>query len=489
MNARQIVSALLTAALAAVGSLLLPPVPAQAAGWCGGTTFQDFDEDDHADRVIARTMPGTQAGVVDIVMSGGSTQTISASSLGFTSAANDRFGASVHIGTLDTTDNCPDLVIGAPGTSGGGAVYLVRGNGSGVDTTATRILAPVGATRFGTAVGSLDLSFTRTRVLVGAPDLDVGSAGAAGGIFVWQLDSTAVPTGSPAVLTYSDFGATPGAGDHLGAVLVIDNRSVALGVPDRDIGSATDAGEVVTFTFVDEPGPITVRDWALANQDSPGAPGVAESGDHFGASIDADNWIVVGVPGEDIKGRKNVGCVMRFAKQIGHNVGNWKSWTQNSSGIPGVNEAGDKFGAAVNIAWVQVYVDDDPVAATVYVVGAPGEDVGRVKNAGAVTILAPGVAPAYSVRQGKGLPGKAEKGDRVGASLGDLPGEYGAPYYDGEGMLVGAPGEDVGSVVDAGVVIGTRGLLPRGRYAWTSTTTAGGVVAGGQYGLTLPSAG
>lgn len=487
MNARRIASALTTGVVVAASFLLTPLSPAQAAAWCSGTTFQDFDEDDHADIVAARTLPGSQAGVVDIVMSGGTTQTISATSLGHVSAANDQFGASVHTVTLDATDNCPDLVIGAPGTVGGGAVYIVRGNGSGVADSATRISAPVGGARFGTAVGALDLSLTRARVLVGAPDLDVGSATDAGGVYVWQLGDTAEPTGTPALLTYADFGAAPAAGDHLGAVMDTYSWSVTLGVPYRNVGSANNAGEVITFSFVDEYGAIEVDDWARANQDSPGAPGVAETGDHFGASVDADNWVLAGVPGEDIGDLKNVGSVVRFAKLSGHTVGSWASWTQATPGIPGINEAGDRFGAAVNIAWVELTEDGDPYPAFVYVVGAPGEDVGKIKDAGAITVIPP-VEEAYGLNQDSGLPGKAEQGDRVGAALGDFQGEYRGPYYGGEGIIVGAPGEDIGTVADAGMVMSTRGLLPEGRYAWTSTTSAGGAVAGGEYGWTLPSA-
>jgi hypothetical protein len=178
---------------------------------------------------------------------------------------------------------------------------------------------------------------------------------------------------------------------------------------------------------------------------------------------------------------------MRYATVFGtHNLINWKAWSQNSSGVPGTNEAGDRFGAAVHLGYVEVLVDDDPFGMNVYVIGAPGEDIGKVKDAGAITVLAPGVKPAFSLYQGAGLPGKAEKGDQVGAALGDFQGEYHGPYYGGDGIIVGAPGEDVGTVVDAGVVMRVRGLLPKGRYAWTPTSNIGAPVSGTRYGWTLP---
>lgn len=488
MNVRRPSCAVVSFILISAGFLLSPPTTAQAAPICSGATYQDFDNDGRGDLVVARTLPTTQAGVVDIIMSGGTTQTISAASIGYTSSVNDQFGADITIANMDGLDECPDLAIGAPGTPGGGAIYLVRGNSHGVGGTPARILSPSPGERFGTTVGVIDLSLTGKKLLVGAPGLTVSGLAEAGAVWVWQL-TNAAPTGVPALYTYSTFGAGPAAADHLGAVMDVDtyDYQVTLGVPDRDIGAAKDAGEVITFEFADETGPITIRDWTRANQNSPTAPDKAEKGDRFGASVDSDGaYVLVGVPGEDVGKSKDTGMVMRYTPLTNHKTSSWKSWTQNSSGVPGANEAGDRWGAAVHVGWIELTFDGDPYDKPLYAVGAPGEDIGKVKDAGAITIMAPGVKPAFALNQGSGLPGKAEKGDQVGAAFGDFQGEYHGPYYGGDGLLVGAPGEDVGSAVDAGVVIGTRGLLPKGKYAWTSTTNLGTPVAGTRYGWTLP---
>ncbi len=472
--------------LIAAGSLV-GPTPARAAT-CTAATSQDFDDDGHADLVVARTLPADRAGVVEIRMSGGTTQTISAATLGFASAANDQFGAAVQIATIDESDNCPDLVIGAPGSAGGGAAYLVRGTGTGVQTTAVRLASPATGARFGATVDSMFLPFTRVRVLVGAPGLTVGSVAAAGAVVVYPLLDGA-PTGTPRTLTYADFGAIPATADHLGSVLDVTSYQVTLGVPDRDLGSARDAGETIGFTFVDDTGPVQVADWYRANQNSPGAPGVAEAGDRFGASVDAAGaHTFVGVPGEDIGSRRDAGSVARYRDLGNHKVGDWASWNQDSSGVPGVNESGDRFGAAVSIGWVEVLVDGDPQSKHVYVIGAPGEDIGSVRDAGSITVLAPGVTSAFGLSQGSGLPGQAERGDQVGAALGDYPGEYTGPFYGGDGIIVGAPGEDVGPAVNSGLVISARGLLPKGRFAWTSASNLGSLLGGARYGWTLPEA-
>lgn len=485
MNVRRSGCAAVSVVLIAAGLLLSPPTIAHAAT-CSGMTYQDFDNDGHADLVVARTQPATQAGVVDIIMSGGTTQTISASVLGYASAANDQFGADITVANFDGLDECPDLVIGAPGTPGGGAVYLARGNSHGVGIDGHRVLSPSAGERFGTTVGVVNLSFTGPKLLVGAPGLTVSGVAEAGAVWVWQL-TNGTPGGVPALYTYTTFGAAPAAADHLGAVMDVSDYQVELGVPERDIGKAKDAGEVITFEFTDETGPITIRDYTRANQNSPKAPDKAETGDHFGASIDAAGaYVVVGVPGEDVGKRKDTGMVMRYAPLMNHKTSSWKAWTQNSSGVPGTNEKGDHWGAAVHLGWVEVEVDDDPYPMLVYAIGAPGEDVGKVKDAGAITIMAPGVKPAFALNQGLGLPGVAEAGDQVGAAFGDFQGEYHGTYHGGDGLLVGAPGEDVGTVVDAGAVLSTRGLLPKGTFVWTSTSNVGAPVAGTRYGWTLP---
>lgn len=470
---------------------LLGPVPAARAATCTAATSQDFDDDGHADLVVARTDPPNLAGVVELRMSGGTTQTISAAGLGFPLPAGsfgDAFGTSVHIASIDEEDNCPDLVIGAPDTPGGGAVYLVRGNGRGVSTSAVRIESPAPDLHFGASVAAMDLPLTRVRVLVGAPWLDLGGRKDAGGLYVYDLDDAA-PSGAPALLDYSDFGAAPHSNDRLGRVLDVTSNHVTLGVPYRNVGTKMNAGEVVGFSFVDEPGEVRLADWTVVNQDTPGAPGTAEADDRFGSSVDfAGAETLVGVPGEDLGGKRNVGVVVKYAELGNHTAGRWQLWHQDSAGIPGGNEAGDQFGYAVALRWVQVMVDGDPQSRLVYVVGAPYEDVGTIGDAGSITVIAPGVLKAFALNQRSGLPGTAERGDQLGAAFGDLPGEYSGPYYGGDGLIVGVRYENVGKVKDAGVFTYTRTLLPKGKGKWVSHSNFGAPIEWAYYGWTLPRA-
>ena len=128
-------------------------------------------------------------------------------------------------------------------------------------------------------------------------------------------------------------------------------------------------------------------------------------------------------------------------------------------------------------------------------VGAPGEDIGSIADAGAANVLygwGSGLtASGYQLwhQDGGGVMGGAEAGDLFGSSLasGD---------YDGNGkddLAIGAPGEDVGALVDAGAVnvlygSGSR-LTASGEQRWDQNVAGelGGAGAGELFGSSLAS--
>jgi hypothetical protein len=89
-------------------------------------------------------------------------------------------------------------------------------------------------------------------------------------------------------------------------------------------------------------------------------------------------------------------------------------------------------------------------------IGSPDEDLGRVRNAGSVTLVAirkssenPKPCPSEQLTQGHGLPGTAEAGDRLGAAVSTIGGaDHEQASFDT--LLVGSPGEDVGTHHDTG---------------------------------------
>ena len=90
--------------------------------------------------------------------------------------------------------------------------------------------------------------------------------------------------------------------------------------------------------------------------------------------------------------------------------------TQNSPGIPGTAEAGDRFGAALSINYSGRLGGIVDVA-----VGVPNEDIGSLADAGSVIVLQDLYDPVETAvaldQNSAGVPGVAEAGDRFGRSL------------------------------------------------------------------------
>ena len=106
--------------------------------------------------------------------------------------------------------------------------------------------------------------------------------------------------------------------------------------------------------------------------------------------------------------------------------------SQDSPGVPGASEKGDAFGTSL--------ASSGPLL----LVGAPGEGVGRTRQAGAVTVLtqqADGSFTGTAVTQAtRGVPGSAEAEDWFGTAV-----------AAGDGYaVVGVPGEDGGRYGSAG---------------------------------------
>ena len=141
----------------------------------------------------------------------------------------------------------------------------------------------------------------------------------------------------------------------------------------------------------------------------------------------------------------------------------WTPYSQDSSGVPGVAEAGDRFGASVAHGLGCKSATDESWA-----VGAPGEDIGSVKDAGSVTLRDRSTGRGITLQQGGlGIPGGREPGDGFGSTLADA------------GVLViGAPREDIGTAKDAGLVTlvelgcnAAQDLRPDVSSAWNQATT------------------
>ncbi|WP_329340345.1 VCBS repeat-containing protein [Streptomyces sp. NBC_01352] len=149
------------------------------------------------------------------------------------------------------------------------------------------------------------------------------------------------------------------------------------------------------------------------------------------------------------------------------------TFSQAPDNIPGVPEVNDQYGYALAV------YDADLDGCSDLVVGTPYEDMGTVPDAGVVHLiygstsgLNAGTKPVKEFYQGtdKPLGGATETDDWVGYSLAAGKTSAGAPY-----LLIGSPGESIGTVEDAGGFSYVGGTAQTVAFVSQDTETAGAV--------------
>ena len=230
-------------------------------------------------------------------------------------------------------------------------------------------------------------------------------------------------------------------------------HDLVVGSPYEDSGSNVDSG-LVQVIYGDPGGLGVGRPSRDLTQTFFGE--VTRAGDQFGYSVDALDDVFqggtsdpeayalgIGAPGFDVSGRNDAGWAGFLAATDGA-ISSMDA-TQDTPGVPGVAEAGDRFGSAVSIN--NLVREGGTVDAAV---GVPGEDVGAATNAGAVTILADlydRIETGVGFDQDSpGVAGSAETGDQFGRNLDTVR------VGDTTHLVVGVPGEDVGNQSNAGAV-------------------------------------
>jgi FG-GAP repeat protein len=395
----------------------------------------------------------------------GAVQVLYGSADGFTGAgqlltqaspeAGDRFGTAVAKGDFNR-DTFTDLAVGAPGealagAAGAGAVNVFYGSASGLSVTSQVLTqaSPEVGDRFGAAV--LATAFQEDEgvfLTVGAPGETIGGGAGAGAVNVFDHLASGRLSGTSKVLVQAD----PEAGDRFGAAL---GTGLNVGAPGEDVGGKVDAGAVNWF-FISESGVLTTSTVIL--QPNP------ETGDQFGSAVLEGRFsagptdLAIGAPGEDVGGKANAGAVNVF---YDYGSGGGVQVVVQGPGTGGQPEPGDRFGASLSVGSFDTV---DARNSHDLAVGAPGEDVGSVTDAGAINVLYGGASGLIGrdqllVQGSPGVAGQAETGDGFGASLANPFG--GNPFDDddfdanGDGvgdLAIGVGGEDVGAVVNAGAV-------------------------------------
>jgi hypothetical protein len=262
-------------------------------------------------------------------------------------------------------------------------------------------------------------------------------------------------------------------GDELGFALGSGDfnndgfADLAIGAPFEDVGTVFDAGAI--NVLYGSAADLSVTGDQVFFQGGGGVAGVAEPSDFFGATLaggdfnnDSADDLAIAAPFEDVGSALDAGAInVLFGSTAKLTATGNQQFFQGGGGMAGVAEDGDSFGFALAVGDFNTNGFDD------LVIGAISEDIGAIQDAGAVNVLYGSAARLTTTGdqqffQGSGgLVGTAEEGDFVGAALatGD---------YDNNGfadLAVGAPFEDIGSILDAGAVDTLNGS------AGTLTTT------------------
>lgn len=468
-----------SAALAAASFLLLTgaciaAAPSAVAGTPGGTHASDrnsdFNGDGYEDVLVGApgaTVSGQQgAGLVTAQYGSSrgigttSVARFSQSTAGVAGAAeaSDGFGKAVATGDLDA-DGYDDAIVGIPGedigdTADAGGVAILWGSKEGLSGASSDWLEtqePTKGEQFGLSLAAAHLTGETPGDVLAVLDRD-------------DLELFA-------------YDAAPQAGAERKAPLrrQATEKLSAAAAEERDIlpkslttGDYDDNGYadlvVSGVTVGDEPGHgwssyfSGNADGLAYEHDLRGGP-VAASGD---INHDGYDDLVTGEPNSPDDGGETMtgGLVgVRYGDADGlKDEAKW--WTQDSSDVPGVAERGDGWGADLSVA------DTNGDGFADVAIGAPGEDIGTVADAGAAWVLRgshegmTGIGAKSWDQNSADIPGTAEKGDKWGAQV-----RLTDPNRDGRfGLLAAAPGENLGD----GVV-------------WVLSAGAGGITASGSW--------
>ncbi len=368
------------------------------------------------------------------------------------SGVNELFGTSLAAGDFNN-DGRDDLAIGAPGEQvgrfpGAGAVHVLHGCSCGLTSTRAQRFTQDTADVAGAAGRDENFGFALAvgkfggdaidDLAIGVPGETVGRHPGAGGVVVMRGRAAAGLTGDASQLwtevqlriddangaeDYDFFGFSIAAGD-----LNLDGiDDLAIGAPGEYSGTIAFAGAVFVAYGDDE---LLGRPGAqMLTQDSENVPGRGSKYQEFGHTVlvaalgnvdagAADDFLVVGVPYEDVGGNADAGLIHVFdPSPSGVATTGSQMWSLDSDGILGEPSLGGWLG----ITFGATDTDGDGVAELL--VGSPGEDVGTILGSGGITRLgeddlAPTAAGSiHWTEASDGISGRAAKTDFFGSAF------------------------------------------------------------------------
>jgi hypothetical protein len=304
------------------------------------------------------------------------------------------------------------------------ALMLAVLYGSTVSSTVARppVAVPVGS-GLGSARTEADFNGD------GYADLVMGSWDSANGgaVHVAYGSADGITTADPTSIEVDELpGVTGNSGVTALAAADFDGdglSDLAIGMSDAAVDGHAEAG-VVCVIHGSATGLAVSRAqrWSEA---TPGVKGVPESRDGFGASLAAADFgagpeadLAIGVEGENVGRIVNAGAVVvLYGSASGLSTSESQTWTQNVPGVPGATERGDAFGSSLTGG------DFDGREGADLVIGASGEDIGSIRDAGAVVViyragdLLSATGSQLWSQDSAGIKGRAERGDRFGTQV------------------------------------------------------------------------
>ena len=386
-------------------------------------------------------------------------------------------------------DGFADLAVGVPhedvnGVGGVGAVNIIYGSAVGLTATADQVLYETtfgqglaSGDHFGSALAAGDFNGDGfSDLAIGMPDNDVQTIANFGTVFLIS--------GSASGLDQSTHKTLLTNAGRAGAALVWDDFNgdgfgdLAVGIPNASVLFETTIGCINTGITVNGAGVVQVFYGSSTGLRSTGAQLFhegpigclqgdnpqdvgfsAKENDHFGSVLAAGHFhgaaaadLVVAVPFKDLPAGQDAGAVAIIPGGTNKLRGpSSEQLSQDTEGVGGSSEAGDQFGRALATGDLDGDGRDD------LVVGVPFEDLDSNSklDAGAVQIFFGSRTDELVTTDGTmfisqtNLPGVSlEAGDRFGWSL--ATGDFDEDGKDD--LAVGVPGEDLGSIRDAGLV-------------------------------------
>jgi FG-GAP repeat len=262
-----------------------------------------------------------------------------------------------------------DLAIGAPGEDIGdvvaaGAVAVLYGSSNGLTSVGDELWHqgsesvhddPEASDRFGLSLAAADVGVGfNADLVIGVPGESISGRPRAGAVAV-LYDGAAGLTGvGDQLLSQDEFKIDEQAAedDHFGSAVATANfdaddmADLAVGVPEEDVGSTTDAGGI-NVIYGSRSGGLLSR----GNHFESGVGDAAAPSEHAGASLAAGNFgravqsdLAIGAIGERVQGIRSGAVAVLYGGTTKLGDGGREQWHQAKPGILGTPEPGDFFG-------------------------------------------------------------------------------------------------------------------------------------------------